>query len=562
MTTPANDPVFGTAALEQARRFDTVDAGDALPLTLPRLLEQRARELGDAPFIVVDDERLSYREAEQSSRVLARGLIASGAGKGTHVGLLYPNGAGYVVACLAAIRIGAVAVPLSTFSKPRELAELVRNADIDVLLSTQAYRNHDYPETLRAAFAELDTAGPGPLWSTSAPTLRRIHFDPSPPGVHSDWTYRALQCAAEAVPDSVLDAILDGMEADVAPSDRMVVIHTSGSTNAPKGVVHTHGALIRHIDNLNTHRRFDRTEILFSNSPWFWIGGFAYTLLGTLIAGARLVCSNAQHASQVLDVIERERPTMVNGFAQLVAHLPSDPSYASRDLSSIRRGNLYPILPRVLQPADPGLRHAMLGMTEAGSVCLDAPDENDLPEHQRGSFGRPAPGFESRIVDAETGAVCATGLVGELQLRSPFLMQGYLGRERHDTFDPDEWFATGDLFRVDEAGLHYFHGRAGSMIKTSGANVSPQEVEAEIADITGCTAIVIGVLDADRGQRVAAIVVSPEPVDFERLQASLRERLSSYKVPRTFLHLRQEDLPLMSSGKCDLPALKKLFDGN
>ena len=119
-------------------------------------------------------------------------------------------------------------------------------------------------------------------------------------------------------------------------------------------------------------------------------------------------------------------------------------------------------------------------------------------------------------------------------------MQGYLGRERHDTFDPDEWFATGDLFHVDEAGLHYFHGRAGSMIKTAGANVSPREVEAEIADITGCTAIVIGLPDAERGQRVAAVVVSTDPVDLERLQAALRERLSSYKVPRTFLQLRQD----------------------
>ena len=535
-----------------------VDAGDVLPLTLPKLLTQRANELGDSTFVVVDDERLSYREAEQRSRVLARGLIASGAGKGTHVGLLHPNGAGYVVACLAAIRIGAVAVPLSTFSKPREIAELVRRAVIDVLLSAQDYRSHDYPQALRMAFPELDTAGAGPLWSRSAPSLRHIHFESAPAGVHADWTYRALQAASETVSDAVLDAL----EADVAPADRMVIIHTSGSTSAPKGVVHTHGALIRHIDNLNANRRFDRTEILFSNSPWFWIGGFAYTLLGTLIAGARLVCSNAQPASAVLDLIERERPTMVNGFAQSVAHLASDPSFASRDLSSIRRGNLYPILPKALQPADAGLRHGMLGMTEAGSVCLDAPHENDLPEHQRGSFGHPAPGFESRIVDVETGAVCPTGVIGELELRSPFLMQGYLGRERHGTFEPDGWFKTGDLFHVDEAGLHYFHGRAGSMIKTAGANVSPREVEAAIADITGCTAIVIGIPDPDRGQRVAAVVVSSEAIDLERLQASLRERLSSYKVPRNFLQLRESEVPLMSSGKCDLRALETLFDGH
>ncbi len=546
----------------------TIDAGDALPLTLPSLLHRRARDLGDAAFLVVDDERLSYREAECRSRALARGLIAIGVGKGTHVGLLHPNGAGMVVACLAAMRIGAVAAPLSTFSRPREIAELVRNADIDVLLSSKSYRSHYYLQTLRAAFPELDPTVPGPLWSPSAPTLRRIAFDPAPTGVHVDWTCQALFAAADAADDAEdagsgggLDAVLAAMEADVSPSDRMVIIHTSGSTSAPKGVVHSHGALIRHVDNLNSHRRLDRSEILFSNSPFFWIGGFSYTLLGTLIAGARLVCSNAHHASDVLDVLERERPTMVNGFAQSVAHLPNDPSFAGRDLSSIRRGNLYPILPRALQPADPGLRHAMLGMTEAGSVCLDAPDDRDLPEHQRGSFGRPALGFESRIVDRETHAVSPTGALGELAVRGPFLMEGYLGRERHETFEPDGWFRTGDLFHVDEDGLHYFHGRAGSMIKTGGANVSPREVEAVIHDLTGCTAIVLGLPDAERGQRVAALVVTPAAIDLDRLEAALRERLSAYKVPRVFLELRQEDVPLMSSGKFDMRAIEKIFDG-
>ena len=125
----------------------------------------------------------------------------------------------------------------------------------------------------------------------------------------------------------------------------MVIVHTSGSTSEPKGVIHTHGTLIRHLDNLNQLRRYTPDEVLFSNSPFFWIGGFAYALLGTLVAGAELVCSASADAADVLDLIERERPTMVNGFAASVAHLPQDPSFASRDLSSIRRGNLYPIMP-------------------------------------------------------------------------------------------------------------------------------------------------------------------------------------------------------------------------
>src|SRR6185312_10752326 len=168
--------------------------------------------------------------------------------------------------------------------------------------------------------------------------------------------------------------------------------------------IHQHGPLIRHIDNLNELRRYSSNEVLFSNSPFFWIGGFAYSLLGTLLAGATLVCTNATDATDAaaaLDVLERARPTMVNGFAASVAHLAADPSFAARDLSSIRRGNLWPIMPADVQAADPELRHNMLGMTEAGSVCLASGDEGDQPERRRGSFGTPVPGVEAKLVDGE-----------------------------------------------------------------------------------------------------------------------------------------------------------------
>jgi acyl-CoA synthetase (AMP-forming)/AMP-acid ligase II len=195
-------------------------------------------------------------------------------------------------------------------------------------------------------------------------------------------------------------------------------------------------------------------------------------------------------------------------------------------------------------------------------VCLTSDDESDQPEHRRGSFGRPAPGFEARVVDPATGAACGPCERGELWLRGPFLMEGYYGRERHETFDVDGWYRTGDLFTVDDDGFFYFEGRRGDMIKTSGANVSPREVEAAIHEITGLAAHVIGIADAARGQVVAAALRVPagRAVDLDALRERLAVRLSAYKVPRRFLLLPDEAVPVLSSGKLDRPALEALFD--
>jgi acyl-CoA synthetase (AMP-forming)/AMP-acid ligase II len=534
-----------------------VDAGDHLPLTVPALLRDRARRQ-DHLLLVCDDDVLSYAGADTQSAGLAKGLLAAGAGPGTHVGLLHPNGSRFVVGWLAAARIGAIAVPLSTFSTSTELRTLLRHADIELLLATTSFRGRDYVDALREAVPELDLGVAPPLLSASTPALRRIGFDAAVRGVAPDWTTDALLVAGTAFDDDVLAAA----ETRVSPADRMVIVHTSGSTSEPKGVIHQHGPLIRHLDNLNELRRYTEDEVLFSNSPFFWIGGFAYSLLGTLLAGATLVCSNATDTAVTLDLLERVRPTMVNGFAASVAHLGKDPTFPTRDLSSIRRGNLWPIMPADVRPRDPELRHNMLGMTEAGSVCLASEDETEQPEHRRGSFGRPVPGFEAKIVDPDTGAALSVGEVGELRLRSPFLMEGYYGREHCDTFTPDGWYPTGDLFHVDADGFFYFTGRRGDMIKTAGANVSPREVEATIADVTGLVAHVVGIDDRERGQLVAAALRLPtgqEPPDTESLRAELRTRLSAYKVPQRYLVLADAEVPMLSSGKLDARALKELF---
>ncbi|MDY6995603.1 MAG: class I adenylate-forming enzyme family protein [Actinomycetota bacterium] len=515
-------------------------------LTLPALLHARSA-LGDKDLLVCDDERLGYGEALARSAELAARLVALGAGRGSHVGLLYPNGADFVVGLFAAARIGAVVVPFSTFSTAPELLGQLVDGDVSVLLAARSYRSHDYVQRLTEALGEA-LPEHGPIWSPAAPVLRHIVFTGDGPGP------RAPDHAAVAA-----------LEADVDGCDVLAVIYTSGSTSAPKGVVHTHEALLGHQHNLNAIRRLGPDDRLFCNSPFFWIGGFAFGLLATVTAGATLICSSATDPARTLDLLEAEKPTVTNGFAGGIAHLARDPSFAGRDLSSMRRGNLYPIMAPDSRPADPELRHNMLGMTEAGSVVLLSGDESDQPESRRGSFGYPAPGFETRVVDPDSGADAAGG---ELLIRGRYLMQGYHGRPREDCFDADGWFHTGDLVRRDAEGLFYFLGRAGSMIKTAGANVAPAEVEKALTEVCAALGVeatvhVLGLPDPERGQLVAAVIATEggEPIDAQRLRGELGARLSSYKIPRRFTTIRRAALPMRSSGKIDLPALQGLFDG-
>ena len=491
----------------------------AEPDTVAALLRRQTDSRGPHPLLVCDGDRLSYADADRRSAQLARGLVALGAGKGTHIGLLYPNGPDFVVGMLAAARIGAVVVPFTTFATAPELRDQLVHSDVTILLATSSHRGNDF----RGRLAEIGGA---------APLLRHVLID--------------------AEPDEKADeALLTALEADVDGSDPLAIIYTSGSTAAPKGVVHTHAALLGHQQNLNAIRGLTAEDTLFCNSPFFWIGGFAFGLLATLVAGSTLVCSNAADAAKTLDLLEAERPTVTNGFVAGIAHLARHPSIGTRDLSSMRRGNLYPIMAPDARPADPELRHNMLGMTEAGSVVLLSGDESDQPEHRRGSFGLPAPGFETKIDEQ-----------GELCIRGPYVMQRYYKRSREECFDADGWFHSGDLVRIDADGYHYFLGRRGSMIKTAGANVAPAEVERAIARISGrSTAYVFGVPDPDRGQAVVAVIATDDPVDESSLRNELKRELSAYKIPKRIVAVAPAQIPVLSSGKVDRSRLAAVFDG-
>ena len=246
-----------------------------------------------------------------------------------------------MVSFLAITRIGAIAVPVSTFSTPDELRGILASSDAGILLAVDEYRGHDYVADLEAALGGIDLSSRMGPASSLAPNLRQIFFEAPAGRVHEASSFEALYDGGVSLPDRFPNAL----EAEVRPDDRMIIVYTSGSTSAPKGVVHQHGPLLEHMRNLNRLRGLAAGVRLFSNSPLFWIGGIGYNVVGTLVAGATLLCSTAASAADTLNFIERERPELVNGFAQSISHLTADPSFAARDFSSIRSGNLYPLLP-------------------------------------------------------------------------------------------------------------------------------------------------------------------------------------------------------------------------
>jgi acyl-CoA synthetase (AMP-forming)/AMP-acid ligase II len=529
-----------------------IDAGDDLPLTIPAMLRRQVGRYGNDTLLVCDDARLTYAEAEARSRILAKALIAAGAGKGSHVALLLPSCPEFMICVLAATRIGAVVLPFSTLSTPDELAWLLANSDTAFLFVAPEFRSHRYLESLKKALPDLNFSQPQRVRTAAAPWLRGIWFTPSlPEGAHSSWSVKALEESA----GSVSDAFLEATENRVTPADRFFIIHTSGSTAKPKGVVHTQGSMLRYYDNLNQIRGYGPGDALYSPSPWFWLAGFGYALLSMFIVGGRLVASNATASSAILDLLERERPDAVNGWPSAGERLAIDPSFAGRDMSFIKRGNLYAIMAPGIKPRDPDLRHSVYGMTEAGSTITHAPHENDNPEGQRGSFGSVAPGYEAKIVDPETGKPLAEGQVGELWIRGTFMMEGYYNRHRSEVFERDGWFRTSDLGHLDADGFFYLRGRRGDMIKSAGANVAPREVEGALRELVGelLPCVVLGVPDAERGQLVVAVIAAERESDVN--EAALREKLaiklSSYKVPRRILRITPAELPLLSSGKVD-----------
>ncbi|NIR39760.1 MAG: long-chain fatty acid--CoA ligase, partial [Actinobacteria bacterium] len=177
----------------------------------------------------------------------------------------------------------------------------------------------------------------------------------------------------------------------------MIVMYTSGSTAEPKGVIHSHGAVIRHPYNLLPFRDLEPGDAAYTPMPLFWVGGLTYTLLSCMHSGATVVFEEHFEPGATLDLIERERVTHVIGWPHMAKALTEHPSFPGRDLSSVRGGSLDALLPADKRVGDPELRANSLGMTESLGPHSIEMIGSVLPREKRGSFGRSVPGVAHRI---------------------------------------------------------------------------------------------------------------------------------------------------------------------
>jgi acyl-CoA synthetase (AMP-forming)/AMP-acid ligase II len=501
--------------------------------TVPALLARCVRDFGHQAYVVTPTDRLTYEQAEQRSAAVARWLLGRGVGKGSRVGLFFANGVEWVVWWLAVSRIGAVAVPLSTTYAPAELAKVLRLADIGLLIAPARVLGIDVADRLEAALPEL-SGQPGVVLSLrGAPYLRAIVLTAD---TDRAWAMRWEEDTDAMVPQEILAAVED----EVSPADLAVMVHTSGSTADPKGVMHTHGTLVRQTSTWPTAIRTitgsGAPARILCAMPFFWIGGLLATT-GALHEPVTLLVLPRLDAEAALDLIERERATGIVGWPAFTQRLREHPSFEGRDLASA-----------------PMLRDGPLDI-----AMTDVPD--GFPVHR--TMSETAGGFaytEMRIVD-DSGEPVADGRVGELLIRGTGVMSGYNKRERGETFDADGWYHTGDrVYRVEDDPRLFYVGRTSELIKAAGANVSPLEVEAvvgQFADVAQC--VVVGVDDPVRGEEVCAIVVpAAAEIDMESVAARCRELLSAYKVPTRWVQVTSDQIPTLPSGKLNRRGLRAL----
>jgi acyl-CoA synthetase (AMP-forming)/AMP-acid ligase II len=492
-------------------------------------------------FQTAEGRSVTFGHFNERVNRLNHAVSALGVQKGARVAILSRNRTEYIETYGIA-KSGLIVVPLNWRLSAVELRRVIENSGAEMLLVDELHR--DLAERIRE-----DLRCVGHFVSFGAPV--------------AGWrSYDQLIAAGRAQEPETL----------ALPGDVLCVIYTSGTTGDPKGVAITHAAALGNCRTAASEMLWmeeeDRTMAVM---PLFHVGGMWYHLFPSFASGATTLILSDFDPALVLKELEAHRITNVHLVPTMIGALLAHPSAATTDLRHLRlmfyAASSMPA--RLLSEAMQTFSHCgfaqSYGSTEGGVLTVLNPDDHNRArnpecEHLLLSCGRPFRGRRVRIVDEACGAL-VDGAIGEIEVQSPDMMQGYWRNElATENALRDGWLKTGDLGYLDAEGYLYIVDRKNDMIVTGGENVFPSEIERQLyRDHDVLEAAVFGIPDPVWVEKVvAAVILRPgSRVTGEELIKRLRTRLASFKCPKTIFFV--ESLPKSAAGKVLRKELRRAY---
>ncbi|HTH28611.1 MAG TPA: AMP-binding protein [Sphingobium sp.] len=493
------------------------DRGDVRWRNIAALARDAARRFGDAPAVIEGDRRISFVELERLMDETARGLYARGFRAGDRAVFWAPNGWRWIVGALAVHAIGGVVVPVNTRYRAGDLAYILAKVAPRAVLLEQGFLGADFLGMLDEALGE--TPRPLTVLFDDAPDARGICFKDL--------------LAGQAAGDG-LD--LSGGEGDT-PSD---IIFTSGTTGSPRGVVTTHAQVLRGFYDFGAQCGLTGGDRYAVVNPFSHSFGYRSGWVMALMFGACVWPLAVLDVPPLLELIERERITVLPGPPTLYQSMLSSPELARRDLSSLRlawtgAASIPPALITAIR-TELGLRDVFTAyaLTEATAVAtLTRPGDSD--ERIATTSGCALPDIEVRIANGSTPL--AAGESGEIQVRGYNVTPGYLDdpAATAEAVDAEGWLHTGDIGALDEEGYLVVSGRMKEMIIVGGFNVYPAEVENLLLQHPNVAEVaVVGVADERMGEVPLAYLVPRAgcTIDGAEVMAWTKQRIANFKAPR------------------------------
>ncbi len=529
------------------------------PLTIPAYLREVTTRYGSNEALVMHGpdgvERWSYQTLWNKSVEVAKALIACGVGKDTRVGIMMTNRPEYLSALFGTGLAGGVSVGISTFSTATELEYLISASGISVLLFDGRVLKKDFGAVLAEIEPQLNTAVPGELQSEKFPFLNRIvRLEPvTGPAVAEDLQAKSFESweAFLAKGSAVSNAIVDARAASVAPSDAGGLFFSSGTTSLPKGILHTQRAFAIQWWRWPRVMSVQGAVRSWTGNGFFWSGNVTMVVGVALSTGGSNVLQPYFEPEQALKLMQDERVSFLSGRPHQWARLQEAPNWATSDLGSLRY-----ITNAALMQTHPTVKTdwrlpMSFGTTETMTINTSYSADTSV-EQYAGSAGVPLPGNILKVIDPLSGVVVPRGERGEICIKGPTLMLGYIGKAVEDCFDDEGYYRTGDGGYVDDIGRLYWEGRLTEIIKTGGANISPLEIDAVLALYPGVRrGQTVGIPHDTLGEMAVACVVAHEGVQLDEaaIRAFLKEKLASFKVPRRVLFLNEEEMAVTGNGK-------------